>query len=191
MMDFTATTHVISRFMQRGRTSPLRFFSGMQKSLSAAAILTPIASHSHRRIAVPHEHGLLLGDIEGMNMREGDDAPPLFPIITCLTNKGKTEEHDPDARPYRAVCRARTFIDGDSLTGHRADLLQALEAWQEEHKNGIMAWWEAVAFGSARVRIGQTQDMIGDSISRARDAATKIVNSGAWNRLGWSEGGGK
>lgn len=181
-LDLSITAHVLARFMQRRQQPILRFFETMVPSIRAASLLVMAAiTHPSRRIAIPHEDGLLLGEVDVF------DAPEGLPFLRTLDRNGTrttTDENTAHWPDKRAVAMIRTFVDADSLSPPKEAVRQTVSIWQRSHARGIDAFFDGRAFGDVRIKtFGEEKEYATAIRDVTHSAVHELGRTRAWTNF--------
>ncbi|MBD0274593.1 MAG: hypothetical protein ICV73_22015 [Acetobacteraceae bacterium] len=190
-VDVVISPHALARFSLRNRQEPRAFFDGIMQALRAARFLSGAAArHAGGRIAVPHAGGLLLGRVEIYDdPEEGRDMP-------CRVRFDRNGRFDDTlSRPhpeqdYRLSANLRTFVSGESATGVKAELLEVLAGWMEEHARAIEDTGETLIFGSPLIRPGDHEREVQERVRALVRDTMALIESPLWHRFASSRAEG-
>jgi len=180
--EFHVSTHLLARYMQRGRKSYINFLATVMRPLRMSALLSAgqVATPSDR-IALPIDGGILVGTVD---VESSEDN--AYPLRFTFDRNGCKHEIDRAHGIFsgRIVSTwMRSFIDRDSLNPKKHALLDSLEQWERNNQQGIDALYQALVFGCTRLRNGHTVEHIKTVVSKAVDECRGLVTSPEWQDL--------
>lgn len=183
VVNFSVTSHVLARFVQRGRGDEEDFFGGIMEPMRASALLSIAASHHDtQRMLLPHPSGFLLA--ESVVMDDPDDAERRMPCLIRYDATGKHVEADtPTNRGFRVMVKGWSYVDADSATGVKAELHERTCAWMRDHAAGIGDWFDLVSFGSTGTTRTCGREQIGARLKAAVEAAQELSRTDCWRRF--------
>ena len=185
-LDFAITSHVLARFMQRDQQGIPQFLGNLARAWSASVPLAVMnVTHGDGAgLALPHDRGLLLGNIN--IIPEDPEDERSMPLRITYDRDGKKTETLPIERAndkWRAVAEMRTFVDSDSLTNGKVEIARLLHRWEEDYREGISALAEGYIFGTTRIRRLGQEKVMAQAVEAACDATSALVQTPEWVRF--------